>query len=268
MYVKEENNYPKALLISTGIMAGLIALSFLIVINSFEPEEEFGMGGIQVNYGTVKIGMGDDYTSIDEPSVAPNANGELPDKVTLEELTSNAQNATPDAKNVATQSVESSVALNSKNTTNNSSSNNANKSNTPQINQQALYQGKKNNGTGRGDGTGNVPGNQGDIDGDPLTPTYGEGGSGFGDTPIELGKFSNLVKPIDNTQEKGRVAIRITMNKQGIITNAEVYPKLSTTLNKELVDKSIKAMLGARYKENEKAPDLRRGIVVFNYGLN
>ncbi len=268
MYIREENNYPKALMISTGIMGGLIALSFLIVISSFKPEEEFGMGGIQVNYGTVKIGMGNDITSIDEPSVAPNANGELPDKVTLEDVANASQKSTPNAQNIATQDVESSVALNSKATNDKNNSNSNSKTTTPQVNQQALYQGNKNSGTGRGDGTGTTPGNQGELNGDPLTPTYGEGGSGFGDTPIELSRFSNLVKPVDDSQIRGRVAIRVTINKQGIITHAQYNNKYSTTADKKLVEKSINAMLGARYNGTERAPDTRTGIVVFSYGLN
>jgi len=35
IYHKEENNYPKALAISTGIMAALLALSFFIAIGTF-----------------------------------------------------------------------------------------------------------------------------------------------------------------------------------------------------------------------------------------
>ena len=85
MNTTEENNYPKAIAISSGIMAVLLAISFLIVINSFEPPEDIGMGGMVVNYGTAETGMGDDYTSIEEPSADPNANNKAPDKVVPEE---------------------------------------------------------------------------------------------------------------------------------------------------------------------------------------
>ena len=56
----EENNYPKAFAISTGIMGLLLALSFFMVISAFEPEEQPGMGGMVVNYGTSVTGMGTD----------------------------------------------------------------------------------------------------------------------------------------------------------------------------------------------------------------
>src|SRR3546814_15029825 len=41
----------------------------------------FGTGGIIVNYGTSPEGMGDNYMSVDEPSMDPNANNALPDRV-------------------------------------------------------------------------------------------------------------------------------------------------------------------------------------------
>lgn len=267
MQLREENNYPKAVMISTGIMGGLIALSFFFVISRFQPDEEYGMGGMVVNYGTVEIGMGSDFLSIEDPSMAPNANGELPDKVTLEDQLNQTKSA-QDAKNLATQDVESSVALNAKSSNTVSPNSNNNTTKTPQINQQALYKGNKSAGTGRGDGTGTVAGNQGSVLGDPMAPNYGDGGSGFGDTPIELGKFSNLVKPEDDSQVRGRVAIRITINRQGVITHAEFSNKFSTTSDKTLVQKSINAMLGAKYNGTEKATADRKGIVVFSYGLN
>jgi len=51
------------------------------------------------------------------------------------------------------------------------------KESTPAVNTNALYKGNKNNGTGAGDGTGSIPGNQGSRLGDPLASNYGEGGS-------------------------------------------------------------------------------------------
>ena len=58
-HLKEENNMPKALGISSLVMAILIAIGFFVVFS--QPElPEYGMGGIVVNYGTSAEGMGDD----------------------------------------------------------------------------------------------------------------------------------------------------------------------------------------------------------------
>jgi hypothetical protein len=59
----------------------VIALCYFIVFQSPVKDED-GTGGILVNYGTVDEGMGSDYMSIEEPSVAENANQTKPDKVT------------------------------------------------------------------------------------------------------------------------------------------------------------------------------------------
>ncbi len=93
---KEENNYPKALAISTGLMGAFIALSFIWIIGKFEPNEELGMGGMVVNYGTSIEGMGTDYTSIEEPSMAPDANGKKPDQITPDPTTKSTQSQLSD----------------------------------------------------------------------------------------------------------------------------------------------------------------------------
>lgn len=112
----EENNYPKAIAIATAIMGIFIALSFFLVISAFKPDEELGIGGMVVNYGTAVEGMGSDYTSIEEPSMDPNANNKLPDKVTPEQKVTPTTSSQVDAKDVATQDLEDAVAITTKTT--------------------------------------------------------------------------------------------------------------------------------------------------------
>src|SRR6185312_17519035 len=50
----------------------------------------------------------------------------------------------------------------------------------PTVNQNALYKGKSNGGTGEGDGTTNTPGNQGKPTGSTLANNYNGTGSGNG----------------------------------------------------------------------------------------
>ena len=167
-YDQEENNYPKALIIATAIMGILIALSYFIVIGSFKPVEA-GMGGMVVNYGTSVTGMGTDYTSIEEPSADPNANQNAPDKVVPEQP--NIQESTPQAsdKEIVTQNTEEAVSVSTKKTPSTATPSAAveKKPAAPTVNQNALYKGKANKGTGQGDGTGTTPGNQGSANCDP-----------------------------------------------------------------------------------------------------
>lgn len=264
-YPQEENNYPKALAISTGIMIAFLVLSFFIVIGSFEPEET-GMGGIVVNYGTSVEGMGTDYTSIEEPSADPNANNQPPDKVVLDQQVTPQKSTQMSDKSIVTQNTEDAVSINTKKTEAKSTpSASEEKPAKETINQNALYKGKANKGTGGGDGTSTTAGNQGDKDGDPLANNYGEGGSGFGETPIALRRFTNLVTPQDDGQKTGKIAVRISINRDGVVINAVPGVKGTTLNDRVLWQKCKEAVMGARLNQAANAPEVQIGVVVFNF---
>lgn len=267
MTSQEENNYPKAIAISTGLMALFIALSFIWAIGSFQPPEDIGMGGMVVNYGTSVTGMGTDYTSIEEPSMDENANNKMPDKITPEQQVTPTVSSQMSDRDIATQNSEDAVSINTKDKKSNNAPTSAKETKPAEqaINQNALYKGKKNNGAGQGDGTGNTPGNQGSINGDPLAPNYGEGGSGNGNTPIPLRRFSNLVIPTDDGQKTGRIAIRIYFNKAGQITRANQELKGSTLTDTELVKKCINAVLNSSLSKSDVGGDSQTGVVIFNF---
>ncbi|MFD2162821.1 energy transducer TonB [Paradesertivirga mongoliensis] len=269
MRYQEENNYPKAFAWSTGLMALFILISYLIVFGMQAPPEEQGMGGILVNYGTAPEGMGDDFTSIEEPSVAPNANNVSPDKV-LEnpQQTSDPTSETSD-KTVVTQNTEDAPAVTTskKNTTASPSTSPVTKDSKPAINENALYKGKKNNGTGQGDGTGSTPGNQGDPDGSTLAPNYGEGGSGFGNA--RLANRTSVIKPKveDSGQATGRIVIDIIVGKDGEVKSARIG-RGTTIADYKLQQKCREAVLGARFNRSETAPESQPGSFVFSFKVD
>jgi hypothetical protein len=262
-----ENNYPKAIIIATALMGLFIAFSFFWVISAFKPEEELGMGGMVVNYGTAEVGMGNDYTSIEEPSMDPNANNKMPDKVTPEQKVTPTTSSQVDAKDVITQNSEDAVAIDTKatKTTTAPTSATESKPTQPTVNPNALYKGNKNNGKGQGDGTGATPGNQGSINGDPLAPNYGEGGSGNGNTPIPLSKFNNLVTPIDDGQETGKIVVKIRVNRNGQVISASAGARGTTFSNDALYRKCEKAVMNATLEKIDKGPEIRTAVVVFNF---
>lgn len=266
---QEENNYPKAFAISTVIMAGLLALSFFIIASRAMPVEEVGTGGIIVNYGTSVIGMGDDYMSVDEPSASPDANNTPPDKVTTEPNPSNNPSSEVSDKSIVTQDLEDApeIVSNEKSNASNPSVSLPAKENKPTVNQNALYKGKKNDGTGKGDGTGNSPGNQGDKDGDPLSPNYGEGGSGNGGVALTLAnrRFVSTPKIDDQSQISGRIAVEIRVDKTGEVVFARAGARGTTIGDLTLRRKCEAAVLGARLNQLESAPDVQIGVVMFNF---
>jgi hypothetical protein len=102
-----------------------------------------------------------------------------------------------------------------------------------------------------------------------ITPSegnnYGEGGSGFGETPMALRKFTNLVMPQDDGLKTGKIAVRIKINKAGLVIDATAGVKGTTLNDRELWQKCKEAMLGARLAPSETAPDVQIGVVVFNF---
>lgn len=267
MQYREENNYPKALLFSSIVMVVFVVISYFIIIGM--PLQNVGTGGIVVNYGTVPAGMGDDYMSIDEPSIDPNANNTPPDKVVPTTETTPTPSSVSSEKTVVTQDVEDAPVVNTsqKKSSETPTVSPETKESKPTVNPNALYKGRKNNGTGEGDGTSNTPGNQGSPNGDPLSPDYGEGGSGNGNVSLSLAnrRFVNLPQIQDNGQSSGRIAVEIRVDKNGEVVYARAGAKGTTLSDLNLWRKCEQAVMGARLNRLESAPDVQIGVVMFNF---
>ncbi len=271
MHYTEENNYPRAFLISGGIMLVLLAVCYFIVFG-MPVQQEVGTGGIVVNYGTAPEGMGDDYMSIEEPSVDPNVTEQQPDKVVPEETATPTPAAETNEKAVVTQEAEDAPVVKTPKKTSpatvaSASTKETKKVSKPEVNQNALYKGPKSKGTGKGDGTGSTPGNQGDPDGDPLAANYGSGGSGFGNVALSLKsrRFTNLPRINDEGQLSGKIYVEIRVDKSGEVVYARAGVKGTTLSDQGLWRKCEQAVLGASLNQLESAPDVQIGVVVFNF---
>ena len=102
---------------------------------------------------------------------------------------------------------------------------------------------------------------------DLLSNNYSEGGSGFGETPIALRKFTNLIIPQDDGQQMGKIAVRLKINKSGTVIDATPGIKGTTLNDRELWQKCKNAIMGARLAQSESAPDVQIGVVVFNFKI-
>lgn len=92
-------------------------------------------------------------------------------------------------------------------------------------------------------------------------------GSGFGETPIPLRKFTNLVTPQDNGLMTGKIAVRIRINKGGVVIEATPGVKGTTLNDRELWQKCKEAIIGARLSASDAAPNVQIGVVVFNFRI-
>ncbi|GHE43778.1 energy transducer TonB [Sphingobacterium griseoflavum] len=267
---QEENNLPKALGLSTAVMGLLVLIAFFVVFGGDVPR--YGMGGIVVNYGTAEEGMGDDYMSVDEPSMDENANSVKPDKIDPISTPVPTPSQQVADKIVATQDLEDAPAVpkNEKPVKANADVATTEKKDAkPAVNPNALYKGKKNNATGTGDGTGSTAGNQGSNLGDPLASNYGEGGSGDGNMMLTIANRRFEVPPRiqDDGQQAGRVAVEFKVNKSGVVTYARAGVRGTTISSRSLLEKCERAVMGARLNQLPNAPDSQTGVIVFNFKL-
>lgn len=264
-----ENNYPKAIAVSVGILVGFLLLSIFYIVSRAAPEEEVGIGGIIVNYGTSDEGMGDDYMSIEEPSVDPNANLTPPDKIIPNTTPSENVTAVNSENNIVTQDNVDAVAVKTKTTTTNTAptQNTEVKEAKPVVNQNALYKGKKSTGTGAGDGTGAVAGNQGKPEGDPLANNYDGTGSGNGGIALTLASRRFITSPSikDDGQKSGKIVVEIRVDKNGYVTRAKAGARGTTLSDANLWEKCEAAAEGSRFNTLESAPDTQIGYIVFNF---
>ncbi len=266
-YLYQENNYPKAFGIAGSIMGFLVLVSFFIMIGNRLPQ--FGMGGMVVNYGTAEFGMGDDYMTVDEPSMHPNANEVNPDMID--------PNLSPDLspsqqisdRSVVTQDMEDApaVAANETKKANATETTVDKKDSQPTVNPNALYKGRQNTSTGRGDGTSNVAGNQGSNLGDPLASNYGEGGSGYGNTPLSITNMSWVIGPKfqDDGQYEGVIAVEVFFGNDGSVIRTNVIPKGTTISLQSAWNDAERAFRGARLNAASRSSTGQRAVfhVVF-----
>ncbi|HTE02318.1 MAG TPA: hypothetical protein VK668_23675 [Mucilaginibacter sp.] len=267
MEYQEENNYPKAFAATGIIMVALIALCYFIVFQN-PPKTEEGTGGILVNYGTSPEGMGDDYMSTEEPSKAEKPNHTKPTKVTTDKPTPQKTQVEQSDKKVVTQNTEDApvVDANSKKPSKALATQPAAKPAKPTVNQNALYKGKPNGGTGSGDGTTNTPGNQGNPNGSTLTNNYNGTGSGNGGLQMAQRSFVNKPTVTANNRE-GKVVIDIQVDQSGNVISAQAG-KGTTISDYALIQKCQNAVLNSKLNASPNAQDNQPGRVVFVFKMN
>lgn len=268
MEYKEENNYPKAFAATGIIVAVIMALCYFIVFEvPAKPVE--GTGGILVNYGTSPEGMGTDYTSTEEPSVAEKANHQQPTKVTTAPPTEQKTSEETTDKKILTQNNEDApeVASNDKKASKTVSTEATKTVAKPTINQNALYKGKSNGGTGAGDGTTNTPGNQGNPNGSTLTNNYNGNGSGNGGN-VGLGNRSFISRPkIDDRQRQaGYVYVECIVDKNGNISQVNIG-RGTTITDDALIERCINAVKNSKVTPDDNAPDQQRVRIPFKFVL-
>jgi hypothetical protein len=270
---QKENSQRLKAIISTSVLHILLfALCYFFYIKVQIPIEEIETGGVVINYGTSETGMGNDYSSMDEPAIGENISSEP--IIDPNRPNSPTESNSSTDKDVLTQNNEEAPAVldinpNTSNNTNTNSTTPAEPAK-PYVDQRAIFKGKKNNGAGAGDGTGTTPGNQGATNGDPNSQSYvGGGGNGGNGVSLNLTgrRFITSPRIQDDGQTAGKVAVEITVDKNGTIVTAKAGARGTTISNASLWNKCEKAVLGAKLNAITSGPEIQAGSVIFTFIL-
>jgi len=266
MEYQQENNYPKAFFATGLIMVVLAAACYFIVFGS-PPQQVDGMGGLLVNYGTTDEGSGTDQMSMEEASAAEKANHKAPDKVTPAPPTEQPSQVDNSNQKVVTQNTEDApvVDANSKKTSTNVATTPAKPAAKAVVNQNALYKGKANPGTGAGDGTTTTPGNQGSPNGSTLSDNYGPGGSGAG---LHMNNWSAVSAPEPKNIHRvpGTVIIDFTIDDTGNVLEAHADKK--TTADLSLIQSCVDAIKATKFQSKTPANGNQRGQYTFLFRVD
>lgn len=281
----------KSLAITTVVYALLLLLLFFL---RFWPPADMkimgggGGGGIEMNFGDSDYGMGDNYKSEvlnvkDQAKVTPTVTS--PDDDVISDDNSENDNAVipkKETKKTPTPVVPKEVkpvvqkpkvsknandALSSilgnkggdgdDNRAGNKGSANGN------LNSSGYYGNGSGNGTGGGNGSGNGTGN-----GSGTGP--GNGGGSGGGSGYSLGNRKALSKPQPDytCQEQGRVAVQVTVDRNGNTISVTAGVQGTTNTAKCLLDQARIAAQNTKWQADSNAPEKQVGKIIYTFSLN
>ncbi len=266
----ENNKGQRIAKISTTAYVLLCGL-FLFTLKCEQPDEINNMG-IMINLGTMETGMVEDNTPTAE-------NIEVEKEVVNEEVVKESLN--PNEIEAVTQDIVSAPIKATEEPAEDPSTYSSNAETSepevevtpePVVDENALFSGTNN----ANQGTGNIAGDQGNLNGSIESDIYGDiAGNGFdgsGDGASLKGR-GLVSKPIFNnpTNEFGKVVIKITVNKQGKVIKADLVSLYSTNTNQALVSYAMQEAYKFKFNNvasEEGARDNQVGKIIYNFKAN
>ncbi len=246
------NNKQKSALITAAVM--IVVAVVLVSFGYDPPDPPIPEEGVEVNIGDSDFGLGDSEESASAAS----------------------SNTPPAAQNqIVTQRTEPSVSMPSTphqgTVTNPVATEQPQVENKePEINRNALFTGKRNQGNQGGSGSEGQTtgtGNQGNPNGTPNSNNYSGNGGNGGSYKLVGRSAVSLPKPEYHSNQQGTVVIAIWVDQQGHVTRAEYQPKGSNTSNGNLVNAARTAALKARFNADTKAQEEQKGTITYIFKI-
>ena len=241
----------------TFVVMGLIILACALM-GLYPPDPPIEEEGVEVNLGNSDFGFGNDPI----PEVS-------------EENTPNYSR--PVASNeVMTQNTEESMSMNASTVTGNTVTQEEEVKEVPEvpkkpeINKNALFKKKKNDNTTSGGSQGitSGKGNQGKAGGDPNSNRYdgkpGKGGAGWS---LEGRNVRALPTPEYNSNQQGRIVVKIWVDRSGNVVKTEAPAKGSTIVSGVMVKQAQAAAKRAKFSASSNASEAQSGYITYEFRI-
>jgi outer membrane biosynthesis protein TonB len=248
-----------------------------------------GGGGIEMNFGDSDFGMGDNFKSEvlnvkDQAKVTPTTTS--PDEDIISDDNSEDVNAVIPKKEIKktptpvipkkeikpvvekpkvsknANDALSSILGNKGGDGNDSKSGNKGNAN-GNLNSSGYYGNGSGNGTGGGNGTGNGTGN-----GSGTGPGNGSGSGGGSGYSLGNRKALNKPQPEYTCQEQGRVAVQVTVDRNGNTISVTAGVQGTTNTAKCLLDQAKIAAQNTKWQADSNAPEKQVGKIIYTFSLN
>lgn len=239
--------------ISTAVIVILASLLMSLDIFAYTPPDPpIPEEGVEVNLGDSDFGLGD------SPEPATQATNYAPPASQEQVITQRSEATTPMPSspkpgNVTNPAAEAKPQPENKE---------------PEINRNALFPGKRNQNTGGGSqGTTQGSGNQGQTNGNPNSNNYNSRGGGSGNYSLAGRSAVSLPKPEYNSNQQGKIVVRIWVDQQGRVTRVEAPYKESTITTGTLVEQAKAAARRARFNASSNAPEEQIGTITYIFKI-
>lgn len=134
--------------------------------------------------------------------------------------------------------------------------------------------GGEGNSDGKSQGATFPGGNQGVPTGDPNASTYGQGGSGSGNQgsgpsfSLAGRSAKSLPRPNYPGNDEGTVVVKIIVDKNGKVTQAEPGAQGTTIMNRQFWNEARQAALKASFNVDPSAPAFQQGTITYRFVLD
>jgi outer membrane biosynthesis protein TonB len=269
----------KSAALTSAVMAFLFFLLFFVGLKYLDPPIEYG---IAVNFGTSDFGKGNIQPT--EPLKAAVAESKAEEEIKVSEPVES--KPVESSEEVITQNTEDAIAIQNKIEAQKKAEEEAKleKQRKEQLAKEAAEREAKKRqldaligGVSNSDGTANggegndsSQGDKGKITGDPNADGYyGTGGTGSGGD-YQLGNRKPLSRPKPNyiCNEEGLVVVRIEVDKNGNVVNAEAGVKGSTNTASCLLSQAKEAALKTKWQPDTNAPSKQIGTIKYRFSLS